>query len=135
MCRHFIRFNNSNIYFNMITNFENITTELTMKELVLLPFIVKGFKHHRDKPIKAPEIIEKLNTWLEANNYEQRLTPARLRKFVNHIRTTGTLPLIATPKGYFVSYDKKEIEKQIKSLKERARSIERCANGLNKYLN
>jgi hypothetical protein len=40
------------------------------------------------------------------------------------------LPLIATSDGYYVSYDKIEIEKQIQSLKERAESINRCANGM-----
>jgi hypothetical protein len=53
---------------------------------------------------------------------------------VNYIRTNGIIPLIATSNGYFTSDCKETIQEQIKSLQERANSIERCAAGLRKFL-
>jgi hypothetical protein len=44
------------------------------------------------------------------------------------------LPLIATSQGYYVSYDKQEINAQIQSLVERANSILKSAEGLKKFI-
>jgi len=49
---------------------------------------------------------------------------------VNFIRVNSLIPLIATSEGYFVSYDKEEIMKEIKSMDERASAIIGAANGL-----
>jgi len=53
-----------------------------------------------------------------------------LRKLTHFLRCNSILPLIATSKGYYVSYDNAEIDKQIKSLQERAAAIIESANGL-----
>ena len=113
----------------MITNFETLTNELTEIEMQMLDRLVIGFKNYtKSNPIKEPDIVKRFN---ERNN--TKLTGVRLRKLVNHIRTNGIIPLIATSKGYYVSYDEEEIKNQIKSLKQRASSIENCANGLLKF--
>lgn len=113
----------------MITNFEDITYELTDKELKLVPLIISGLKTKtKDNPIKEPEIVNKM----KAAGY--KITGERLRKIVNYVRSNGLLPIIATSKGYYVSYDKEEISKQIKSLHQRANSILSSANGLNKFI-
>jgi hypothetical protein len=115
----------------MIINFEEITTELTEVEKAILPQLIIGFKNYsKDNPIKEPLIVSRFNS--RSNNV--KLTGVRLRKLVNYIRTNGLLPLIATSKGYYVSYEKEEIQAQIKSLKQRASSIENCADGLLKYI-
>jgi hypothetical protein len=62
------------------------------------------------------------------------MTGVRLRKMVNYIRSNSLIPLIATSHGYFTSDCKQTIQEQIKSLQERANSIERCAQGLKKFL-
>lgn len=114
----------------MITNFEEITSELTDAEKIVLPILINGLKKfYKDKPIKAPIIVAKIN---EA--YKVDLTEPRLRKLINHIRVNSLLPIIATSNGYFVSTDRQEIEKQIRSLEERARSIQKSADGLKKIL-
>lgn len=119
----------------MITNFEEITEELTHSEMELIPILVKGFETKtKDSPIKAPEIIEKVNAYLSANGYRHTLSEPRLRKCVNFIRTNAILPLIATSKGYYVSRDASEIKAQIQSLIERSNSIKRCAEGLSKFI-
>ena len=114
----------------MITNFESITTELTEQEKLILQQIIKGFSsHNKDNPIKEPDIVRLFN-----ERSPVKINGVRLRKIVNYIRSNGLLPLIATSRGYYVSYDKNEIELQIKSLMQRARSIENCANGLCSFI-
>ena len=114
----------------MITNFENITGEMTEDEKKLVPIIIRGFTAYgKDNPIKAPEIIKRL----KLKGY--KISEPRLRKIVNFIRAESILPLIATSKGYFVSYDREVVAEQIKSLEERADSISHSAQGLRKFLN
>jgi len=112
----------------MITNFEEITVELTEKELALVPVFVRAFgKYGKENPIKASEIVKQCN-----KKQPKTITEPRLRKICNYIRSNSLLPLIATSSGYYVSNDAEEIEKQIKSLTERANSILKCAEGLRK---
>ena len=75
-----------------------------------------------------------MNVFLENNGYKIRLTQPRLRKLVNYIRSNSLIPLIATSQGYFTTDCKQTILEQIISLQERANSIERCAQGLKKFL-
>lgn len=115
----------------MITGFENITHELTEEELTLIPVLVAGFKRRtKDNPIKAPQIVKLVNEFMQGKGSKVKLSEPRLRKCVNHIRTNGLLPLIATSHGYYVSTDPQEIKSQIQSLYERASSIRRCADGM-----
>jgi hypothetical protein len=114
----------------MITNFEEITYEITDEELQIVNLLIRGFKNHTSKnPIKAPDIVYAIN-----NKYNFKLSEPRFRKLCNYIRTNSLLPLIATSKGYYCSYDKTEIQQQIQSLRERADAIYQSANGLNKFL-
>lgn len=118
----------------MLTNFETITNELTEEEMKVLPLLVYGFRSHtKANPIKAPEIVKAMNQYLEGKT-KLRMSEVRLRKFCNHIRSNGLLPLIATSDGYYCSTDREEIQKQITSLEERARSIQRCADGLKYFV-
>jgi len=115
----------------MITNFEDVTYELTDVEKKMLPLLVQGFKKYtKENPIKEPDIVKRFNE----RNVGMKLSGVRLRKLVNYIRTKGLLPLIATNKGYFVSYDKSVIASQIQSLRERANSINDCAKGLEAFI-
>jgi hypothetical protein len=114
-----------------ITNFENITQqELTEYELSLIPILIKGFNlHNKENPIKEPEIVK----CLREKGF--KISGVRLRKCVNHIRSNSLIPLIATHLGYYTSNDQIEIENQIKSLRQRAYSINKCADGLIFFLN
>jgi hypothetical protein len=108
----------------MITNFEQITSELTEDEMKLLPILINGFKKHsKPNPIKAPDIVKGMKLY-------GKFTEVRLRKMVNHIRVNSLLPLIATSSGYYISDDSEEIKLQVKSLWERAKSIKDAADGL-----
>jgi hypothetical protein len=118
-----------------ITNFENYTHELTDAELEILPIIIHGFRaYKKTNPIKAQLIVTRMNEFLANKGYKIRLTQPRLRKLVNYIRSNSLLPLIATSQGYFTTDCKQTIQEQIKSLQERANSIDRCAVGLGKFI-
>lgn len=116
-----------------VTNFEKITKELNERELAIVPSIIQAFKKYtKENPIKAPIIVKRYNENVQKGGV--KLTEPRLRKIVNHIRSYGMLPLIATSNGYYVSYDTEEIQNQITSLYERANSITNCAIGLEEFL-
>ena len=119
----------------MITNFEEHTSELTSEEMEILPIVVHGFRNYKKEiPIKAELIVTRMNEFLSTRGFKTRMTQPRLRKMVNYIRTNGIIPLIANSHGYFTSDCKETIQEQIKSLQERANSIQRCAEGLKKFL-
>lgn len=114
----------------MITNFEHITYDLTEEEKKLVPVLIKGFNKHVGKPnaIKAPDIIVGLA------KHGILMSETRLRKLVNYIRCTSTLPVIGTSCGYYVSEETQEISKEVKSLRERAASILGAAEGLERFI-
>lgn len=119
----------------MINGFEDLTSELNKDEKKLIPLLMNGFKNYsKENPIKSKEIVSRLNEFLSKNEFGIKMTEVRLRKLVNHIRSTGMQPIIATTYGYYVSYDKDEIRQQIESLQKRARSINLCAEGLSKFI-
>lgn len=124
----------------MVTNFEEQTKPLSEEELKLVPYLIKGFKDKtKDRPIKANDIISKFNAFVDEINpnnktHLRKINEVLLRRLINHIRTHSLMPILASSKGYYVSYDKNEITAQIKSLNERANSIYSCSNGLSKFL-
>lgn len=125
----------------MVTNFEEITEDLSQKELEYLQDVQEGIisaTQLRAAPIKQDELITLINNYLILKHGIfccLLLKPVRLRKYVNYIRKNSLLPLIATSNGYFLSEDNEIIQSQIKSLNERAKSIRDAAKGLQNYLN
>lgn len=119
----------------MITNFEQITENLNERDKIYEPFVCRVLKG-LNKAVKAPVIVYMVNQAI-ATEYDPReanFTEVRLRKFVNYYRSHGIMPICATSKGYFVSFENSVLESQIKSLEERAHGILLAANGLKKYL-
>lgn len=119
--------------------FEQITENLTDQELKqaknmedIIRYVMSP-KIFGDAPkyYKAPELVEKINFEL-AGHY--RITAISLRKWCNYMRSTGTLPILASSQGYILSTDKQMIRDQIRSLNERANSILSAAKGLEIFL-
>ena len=116
----------------MVTNFENITFDLTKQELELVPIILIGMQRYigSERAIKGPKIVE----GLKINRPKLKCSEPRLRKIINYIRAKGLAPIMATSKGYYWSNNKDEIKKQIQSLNERANGILAAANGLKIFI-
>lgn len=112
----------------MVTNFEDYTDVLTKKEMEFVPTLVWVLSFITE-PTKSPKIVK----LMKAKNFPD-FTGVTLRKMVNVIRKTGALPVMASSKGYWVSYDKDDVQRQVDSMTERANSIKACANGLRTFL-
>lgn len=114
----------------MIKGFETYTHDLTDMELRILPGFIRSLKERTgaNKSVTAKQIID---------SYKQRsvkLTGARVRKIIHHIRMTETdFVVMASSKGYWVTTDPKEIEQQIESLTHRAFSQIAVANQMKKF--
>jgi uncharacterized Fe-S center protein len=119
----------------MVTNFEDITAKLSQEERKLIPVLIRGFQRKtKSRAVKSNDILLALNKNLAEYGLKQKITGPRLRKLCNIIRTKGILPLIATSKGYYVSYDRNEVLNEIHSLRDRAFAILNSAKGLEKFI-
>lgn len=117
----------------MVKNFETETQELSKDELLLVQPLIAGLENKTKlTPIKGKDIIQKMNVFCKEKGLI-KLNDVRLRKLINHIRSNSLLPVMASSKGYYVSYDKEDILIQAESLNQRANSIINCANGLKKF--
>ena len=120
----------------MITNFEEITKPLTDDEILYVNWFAVSFKNmKKEEPVKTDRIVEFANSKRYLREIKTKLTPARLRKIINHINGNAMLCVIGTSKGYYVSEDEDDIEKSIKSKRERANAINFGADGQQEYLN
>lgn len=116
----------------MILGHENFTQELNDEELMLANRLVSAFKKRtKDNPVTAPEIVSGVNANVPLT---QKFSERRLRKIINYYRVQGILPIISTSKGYYVSYDIKDIEFMITSLSQRANSILEGCYGLQRII-
>lgn len=119
----------------MIENFESITDELSSDELDILPIFKRAVSDYTEHdPIKSADLVNVINTMCLINGVKPRMSEVRLRKMTNYVRTNAIIPLIATSKGYFVSYDDAWVRSQIRSLRQRAHSIDVCADGLERFI-
>lgn len=119
----------------MVKNFEDQTQPLTETDLQVLPWLIKGLSNRtKSNPIIAGGIVEGMNILLLKHGMKASFSDVKLRKMANHIRRNGLLPLIATSRGYYCSNESEEVQSQIDSLNERARSLIECAKGLQKFL-
>lgn len=109
----------------MITNFEEITADLSVAELVAIPHLVKLIEG-ADCPLKNKAMCVFLNS---IPTLDFKATDSRVRKFLNYIRIKKLVKnLIATSKGYYITHDEKEIERYKKSLQERIDAITALKN-------
>jgi two-component SAPR family response regulator len=121
----------------MIETFEDITTPLTEDELRVLPYLVAGLERRTSSnPITSKDIVDALNRNLDKYGVSGKfkVTGARLRKMINYLRVKSVLCVIATSEGYFTTDDRDTIEKNVRSLEERAGAISAAAEGLKKFL-
>lgn len=127
----------------MIKNFDHITDELSDVEKFWLGLLMESLKKFGiNNPITSDVFCKRFNLQIKIRVRDglvkeemyMLLTGVRFRKIVNYIRSKELLPVIATSKGYFVSYNKEVIKSQVESLEQRARSIQWSADGLKSWM-
>lgn len=106
----------------MIRNFEEITANLTEYETnVLVPTLVKGLEN---KVGSQNAISNKRICKCLSDKGYGKVTEARVRKCINHIRLKGLVRnLIANSNGYYVATSTEEAHNWSESARERARAI------------
>ena len=113
----------------MITGFEEQTEPLTEIEMtVYLPSMIEGLrvKHGRDKAVTNKDIVRGLQV-----NRGIKISEARVRKMINHIRNNDIIPcLIATSKGYYIAETPDEMTDYIDSLFGRVEAIRADAESM-----
>lgn len=114
----------------MVTGFDLETAPLSDEEKALVPVIIKGLYTKRTPldAVHGAEICRKVTL-----KYS-KLTEPRLRKITNYLRSAKILPVMATSKGYYISYDKAEIAKQIISLEQRRDAMQAAIDGLKLWM-
>ena len=115
----------------MITGFELETAPLPAVEKKMMRLVAHGLSNHigRSQAITGREICGKL-----VGAGFGKITEPRLRKITNFLRSAKILPVMAMNTGYYVSYEKADIEKQIKSLEDRRDAIQCAINGLKQWV-
>lgn len=106
----------------MITGFEEQTKPLTDNEReVFLPLIIEGIRvrHGKENAITNKEIVSRLR-----ERRGVKMSEARVRKIVNHIRCNDLVPcLIATSDGYYIAETEQELLDYEESLAGREDAI------------
>jgi uncharacterized protein (UPF0128 family) len=104
----------------MIKGLDNETAPLTGYETgVLLPQLISGLKtkQGRRSAVTNKHIVAALKPGY-------KISEARVRKMINHIRTNDLIPgLIATSDGYFIAETEEELVGYEESLKGREDAI------------
>jgi hypothetical protein len=105
----------------MLSGFSVETKPLSEQEKELLPHVVKGLSHFigSANAISNKEISEKIY-----KKHGVKLSDARIRKIINHIRVHGLLPgLVANGCGYYITHNIVELKKYDQSLEGRESAI------------
>lgn len=116
----------------MITNFEELTNPLRSEERESLPYVIDLLKSLKTFT-SSNSIMYDLHIILQKND-KKTLSALQFRKVVNHLRSEAILPIIATKKGYIVSWDKEVLMTQIRSLHDRSNAIMKASRGLETIL-
>lgn len=104
----------------MLTNFEEITAELTEYEMKLVPMIVRKLN------LKIGEWNATTSTHVIKVFKENglKMSGPRWRKIINYIRVNNLVSLlISTSKGYYRATTDEEVRNYLESLKQRINSI------------
>lgn len=113
----------------MLTLFENITEELTdLEREKLVPMLIDTLKYSTiENPMKGKHIVG----WFKSSGINT--TDVRLRKMVSYIRQCCILKddvICASSRGYYISRDLVEIDKQIESIEGRRNQLNNVIEGL-----
>lgn len=113
----------------MLTLFENITEELTpLEKEKMVPMLIDTLQYKTiDNPVRGKDIVG----WFAACRIAT--TDVRIRKMVSYIRQCCIIKdavVCASSKGYFLSTDLNEIDRQIQSIEGRRNQLNNVIEGL-----
>lgn len=113
----------------MLTLFENITEELTtLEKETMVPMLIDTLSYSSmENPVRGKHIV----SWFKASGY--KTSDIRLRKMVSYIRQCCIIKnavICAGSKGYYISKDLTEIDKQIESIRGRRNQLNNVIEGL-----
>jgi hypothetical protein len=121
----------------MIENFEHYNVKLSddLKPVVIwIDDLFAGRTKYdvptKAKPLKAEVIMKAVRHIFDRPGF----CSAQLRHIVNHLRQTGSAPILSNQKGYYTSQDQLEISSNVRSLEQRANGILNAANGLKRFV-
>jgi hypothetical protein len=109
-----------------VVTFETITTPLTDEDKAVAMKLLEQIQG-LTRPRNTNELVVYFNLVKKII-----LTPPKIRAMIHYLRTEHKAPIIGTSKGYHMAKSQTEIEQQIKSLEQRARSIQFVADALKK---
>jgi len=104
----------------MINNFDKETAPLTEEEIRAASIIARKICLNIgvEKAVTSEKIIEAMA------RQNIKLTGARVRKIINHIRRTRLVDnLVASSKGYYVENDQVKLREYVDGLLQRAEAI------------
>ncbi len=113
----------------MIHGFEDITAELSQKELTFyIPILIHGFKNKigYENVVSTPEIISGIHKMeLRTNPNAVKLQEPRIRKMAAYIIVNNLVPcLISCRKGFYIATEPQEIDNEIRSLNDRITAMQ-----------
>ena len=105
----------------MVSGWEIETQPLTKEELEVASHLGHCFNKHfvgKQNSRTSKQICD----FYKSQGY--KMTGARVRKIINHLRTTNAVPLLlASSQGYYRSTDQEDVMRFIRSLTERIEAI------------
>lgn len=115
----------------MIPGFDIETAPLTDEELALVPGMVAGLR----SKVGASKAITAKDITAAYAKQRVKMTGARVRKMVNHIRRHGLVTkLIATSEGYYIAESDAELSRYLRSLTGRIAAIQHVHDTLKNQL-
>lgn len=115
----------------MMLLFEEITQSLSFEDKQLVAPMMRGLLEHKGKAnaITSKRIIQGFASKEKWRSY--RLTGARVRKIIHHIRVNGLVwGVCSSSKGYYVAKTKKELKDNCVSLRQRLSSMKYALEAL-----
>lgn len=115
-----------------MAQFKALTNEELSKIVPILLQVL--LTTNSDTRLYSTDIVRIMSVMLSNKKINYNFTQVNLRRMINYLRSIGKLPIMAGPRGYWVSTSKEEILAQVESLESRAASIMQAASGLRKFL-
>ena len=107
-----------------VVTFEPQTTPLTDEDKAVAMKLLEQIQG-LTRPRNTNELVVYFNLVKKIS-----LTPPKIRAMIHYLRTEHHAPIIGTSKGYHMAKNQAELNDQIKSLEQRARSIQFVADAL-----